>query len=215
MNPSKFLETYSDYVVILGNGEFPTHPVPLDLLRQTPVVVCCDGAVSGLLSFGREPDFIVGDMDSISPELLTRFEGKTFRSDDQETNDQTKALLFCLDRGWSNIRILGSTGFREDHSLGNMALLSDYLEMGAEAIMITDHGMFIPINRSSSFTSVPGQQISLFSLTPQVPVTTAGLKYPLDHRPLLSWWQGTLNEALGEEFALSFSEGRFLVFFRF
>ena len=45
--------------VIVGNGDFPSHPFPLAVLDQAPCVVCCDGATNALADSGRVPDLIV------------------------------------------------------------------------------------------------------------------------------------------------------------
>ena len=42
---------------------------------------------------------------------------------EQETNDLNKAFRYCLANGWTDIVILGATGKREDHTLGNIGLL--------------------------------------------------------------------------------------------
>ena len=39
--------------VIVGNGDFPSHPFPLAVLDQAPCVVCCDGATNALADSGR------------------------------------------------------------------------------------------------------------------------------------------------------------------
>ena len=52
--------------VVVGNGEFPSHPFPLSVLDQAPCVVCCDGGANALVESGRLPDWIVGDGDSLS-----------------------------------------------------------------------------------------------------------------------------------------------------
>lgn len=54
--------------VILGNGDYPSHPYPLDLLQQAPYVVCCDGAANEYIHRGHTPDAIIGDGDSLSAE---------------------------------------------------------------------------------------------------------------------------------------------------
>lgn len=35
--------------VVVGNGEFPSHPFPLSVLDQAPCVVCCDGGANALV----------------------------------------------------------------------------------------------------------------------------------------------------------------------
>ena len=80
--------------VVVGNGEFPSHPFPLSVLDQAPCVVCCDGGANALVESGRLPDWIVGDGDSLSEENRIRFQDRIHRIPDQETNDQTKAVSF-------------------------------------------------------------------------------------------------------------------------
>jgi len=62
----------------------------------------------------------------------------------------------------------------------------------------------------TEFTSYRGQQVSLFAVE-RAAITTHNLKYPLHNRILTNWWQGTLNESLGDSFTVD-SSGRVIVF---
>ena len=197
--------------VVLANGAFPTHNVPLSFLQKAERIICCDGATENLLAFGLEPDYIVGDLDSISDELKSRFASILRHNPDQETNDLTKAVTFCAENNWKSITVLGATGKREDHSLGNISLLVDYSE-SVDIQLLSDYGVFAPITDSTRFESFEGQQISIFSLTPETLFTTNNLKYPLAQRPLTSWWQGTLNESIGNYFEIEINQGKVLIF---
>ncbi|GAT63057.1 thiamine diphosphokinase [Paludibacter jiangxiensis] len=197
---------------ILADGCFPTHETPLAHLRNAQCVVCCDGAAVKLTEFGREPDYIVGDLDSLPETFKEKYADRLYPSADQETNDQTKAVLFCKEQGATAITIIGATGLREDHTLGNISLLTDYAETFPDIEMMTDYGVFTVMTRSGSLPSHKGQQISIFALDSRARLTVGNLKYPIPGKPLSSWWQGTLNEALGESFSLNFEEGRWIVF---
>ena len=199
------------HTVIIANGAFPTHPVPLSFLYKASQIICCDGATKSFLEYGLEPDFITGDLDSLSQELQQRYSHCLFHDDDQETNDLTKAVRFCEERQWNKITILGATGKREDHTLGNISLLTDYAEY-TNIQLITDYGVFVPLLKSGSFESFAGQQVSIFSLTPDTVFTFQGLKYPITRQTLSSWWQGTLNEATADEFTVEMDGGKVLVF---
>ena len=118
-------EHYTPEAVILANGEYPTHPLPLRMLEEAKFVVCCDGAANEYISRGHTPDVIIGDGDSLSPEYKELFAPIIHRIADQETNDQTKAVLFLQKKGYRKIAIVGATGKREDHTLGNISLLID------------------------------------------------------------------------------------------
>ena len=197
--------------VILANGAFPGHPIPLSFLHKAARIICCDGATENLLGYGLEPDFIAGDLDSLSPTLQQRYSWRLHHDPDQNSNDLTKAVNFCIQRQWNEITILGATGKREDHSIGNISLLADYAA-NANIQMITDYGVFTPLLQSERFQSFAGQQVSVFTFTPVTVFTFHGLKYPLTKQTLLSWWQGTLNEAVGDEFCIEMDGGKALVF---
>ncbi|MDR3365744.1 MAG: thiamine diphosphokinase [Prevotellaceae bacterium] len=197
--------------VVLAHGDFPAHRRALQQLQSAATVVCCDGAVEGLLKFGMEPACIVGDLDSISPQLRERFAGRIHREAEQESNDLTKAMRFCIQKGYREVTILGATGKREDHTLGNISLLADYAkELNVQ--MLTDYGVLNAIRGDAIFESFAGQQVSLFCLSPQATITTHELKYPICNSPLPSLWRGTLNESLGDCFAVRCSGGCALVF---
>ena len=146
--------------VILANGDYPTHPIPLQILANAPYIVCCDGGADAYIDRGNVPDVIIGDGDSLSEENRRKYSHILHCVSDQETNDQTKAVNFLLSQGKKNIAIVGATGKREDHTLGNISLLIDYMRTGAHVRMLTDYGIFIPCHDTCSFPSQPGQQIS-------------------------------------------------------
>ena len=202
---------YPYHTVILANGAFPRHPGASSLLHKASRIICCDGATDNLLEHGFEPDHIVGDLDSLSPMLQQRYSHCLHHDSDQNSNDLTKAVNFCMQRQWNEITILGATGKREDHSIGNVSLLADYAT-NAKIQMITDYGVFMPMIKSEYFECFSGQQVSIFSLTPDTVFTFHGLKYPLTKQTIPSWWQGTLNEALGAVFMIEMDKGKALVF---
>ncbi len=197
--------------IILADGSFPKHQIPVSCLKKSERIIVCDGATKSLLKIGIEPDYIVGDLDSLSESLKKKYVKYLRYNPDQEINDLTKAVHFSVENGWNELSILGATGKREDHTLGNISLLTEYMNI-AKIQMITDFGVFVPMSCSTIFESFPRQQISLFSLTPETKFTIKGLKYPLDGRSLSSWWQGTLNEADGNSFEVQIDKGKVIVF---
>ncbi len=110
--------------------------------------------------------------------------------------------------------ILGATGIREDHTLGNISLLADYSSR-IDAVMLTDTGSFRVYNRSVTIASHPGQEVSLFNIDPDLTVTLQGLRYPLQNLRLTNWLRGTLNEAVGKSFKLEFEKGKVIVFLEY
>ena len=56
--------SFSNPVVILVNGEFPSHSLSIHKLNNAGTIICTDGSADKLLADGRTPDVIIGDMDS-------------------------------------------------------------------------------------------------------------------------------------------------------
>ena len=201
-------EHYIPQAVILANGEYPAHELPLRLLAEAQFVVCCDGAAHEYISRGHTPDVIIGDGDSLLPEYKKRFSSIILQISDQETNDQTKAVHYLQSKGIRKIAIVGATGKREDHTLGNISLLVEYMRSGMEVRTVTDYGTFIPVSDTQSFASYPGQQVSIINFGAKG-LKAEGLFYPLSD--FTNWWQGTLNEAIADEFTIHCT-GEYLVF---
>ncbi|MEI6049494.1 MAG: thiamine diphosphokinase [Bacteroidota bacterium] len=203
----------NSFTVIVADGLFPTHEIPLGYLKNAARIICCDGSAENLVLAGYIPDAIVGDMDSLTEDLSNRFADRIFRDDNQDTNDLTKSVCWCSESGYKDIVIVGATGKREDHTIGNISLLAEYIN-DVNVIMITDTGIFRPFTDSCKVSSFPGQQVSIFSIDPETEITSAGLKYPLNHTKILNWWVATLNEALGDFFTLEFNHGRIIVYLK-
>lgn len=200
--------------VIVADGNFPVHEVPLGYLDEADVIVCCDGSTESLVNAGFIPDAIVGDMDSLSAGLTERFADRIHIDDDRETNDLTKAVKWCRKSGYDDIVIIGATGKREDHTIGNISLLAEYSEF-VKVKMVTDTGIFLPFRKNFKTDTFPGQQVSIFSIGTDTEITSSGLLYPLVRRKLKNWWEATLNEATGDKIELEFEGGPVLVFCKF
>ena len=46
------LTSLIDPIVVLANGEFPKHDIPLHELDIAGSIICCDGAVESLIDYG-------------------------------------------------------------------------------------------------------------------------------------------------------------------
>lgn len=203
-----FLGSFAGKTVILADGDFPSSPLALDILARAKRVVSCDRAAAGLVSHGFPfPDWVVGDLDSIPGEIRKEAEARSILVHDpnQEDNDLSKAFNYAVMQGWSDIVILGATGRREDHTLGNIAYLADFCKRVPQISMVTDYGIFSALNVPGGVVETKkGMQISFFSFDPQQKLTAKGVVYPVEDLTLPRWHRATLNEARGECVTLSF-----------
>ena len=214
--------------VILAAGDYPTHPIALQVLQQAPYLVCCDGAAQTLLDHGIIPHAIVGDGDSLPMAIKQQYPHLVHTESEQEYNDLTKATRYILlslgntpngsphrggdvrrTEGVFSVAYLGCTGLREDHTLGNISLIAYYQrEFHIQPVMYTDHGYFTPALGTHTFPTFPGQQISIFRIGGN---TLRSEELRWNAYPYNEWWQGTLNEALSDHFTIH-SDGQYIIF---
>lgn len=204
------------HYVIMAAGDFPVHPEPLKVLKEADVLVACDSAAAGLVKRNIAFDYVVGDMDSLGKEYQELLKEKMVRIREQDTNDLQKAFRFTnsLCVPGDRITILGAAGKREDHTIANISLLTDFAKVHPEIRILTDTGIFFPVLCSGEFPSFPGQAISIFNPgCSRFLLNSVGLEYPLDHLELSKWWTASLNRALGKSFSLHIEgEGEVVVF---
>ena len=186
--------------VILAAGDFPRKGgAAWKLLAGATRVIACDSAADAYRRrFRKWPDVIIGDLDSVS-RLSSRVlrPSSLIRISDQDTNDLEKAMAYCTRRGWSKPVIVGATGKREDHTLGNVFRALAY---GRE--IVTDHGRFIPVCGKARFTVAKGAAVSIFAPDPKTRMTSKGLEWPLDEVRFRNLYCATLNRATGNRVTL-------------
>lgn len=194
------------HIVILAAGDYPRAAKPLAALHDADIRICCDSAAENLTAGGLEPDYIVGDLDSLSAPFLERYRDIVIRIAEQDDNDLTKSFRLALTLHPGRITIVGATGRREDHTLGNVSLLLDYArEATCPVTMLTDFGRFEAIFDTATLASVPGTQVSIFAFDNTLKIESDGLKYPTGAVRFDTLWKATLNEALSDTFTLTLS----------
>ena len=202
------LKDFIPQAVILDNGEWCAMETVKEWVSKAAYTVCCDGAAEKAFASGISPNAIVGDGDSLSHAMKSRYADILHLLGEQDYNDQTKAVRFLKSKGMKRIAILGATGKREDHALGNISLLIYYLQHGIMAVMPTDYGVFVPCMDCTRFTVEKGQQVSVFNFN-ATGMKSKNLKYECYDFDML--WQGTLNEATANEVEIS-AKGFYLVY---
>lgn len=132
---------------------------------------------------------------------------------EQDSNDLSKALRFVLStyRDITSITILGATGKREAHTIGNLSLLMEYekryhfWEKGIETQMVSDYSTAFAVGDSCRLQVGEGRAVSLFTCDPGLKVRSEGLEWPLDEVVFDNWWRATLNRATADEIVLNLS----------
>lgn len=205
-------------IVIICDGIFPKTEYPRYLIRTADFIICCDGALTKFIRnshkiFGEDrlPDLVIGDMDTLSTAMQRKYSEIIIKETEQEHNDQTKAVRWAINNisDIDSIHILGSTGGRADHTIGNLSLLMEYTRMfDLDEIMIeavSDEGIVFPINDTTEFECGEGREISIFSPDNTLKIKSEGLVYKTDDVVFDNWWKASLNKASEDKVRLTFS----------
>ena len=205
-------------VVIICDGAFPKTEYPRYLISSADFIICCDGALRKFIRnstaiFGEErlPDLVIGDMDTLPMTMQKKYADIIIKENEQEHNDQTKAVRWAVNNleGIEAIHILGATGGRTDHTIGNVSLLMEYtrmVDLGEIVIeMVSDNGTIFPINDTTEFECGPGRSVSIFTPDNTLKIKSKGLEYPTDDVVFDNWWKATLNKSTDDNVRLELS----------
>ena len=205
-------------VVIICDGQFPKSEYPRYLIGSADFIVCCDGALRKFVRnskaiFGeeRKPDLVIGDMDTLPVSWQKKYSDIIIKETEQDHNDQTKAVRWVLGNitDIDHIYIIGATGGRADHTIGNLSLLMEYtrmFELGGTIIeAVSDEGTMFAVNDTVEFDCGVGRSVSIFSPDSSLKIRSEGLEYQTEDVVFDNWWKATLNRASQDNVRLEFS----------
>lgn len=183
-------------------------------------IIAVDSGLEGVKALGLEPDMIVGDFDSVKPEILEYYRTREHivwdvRQPEKDETDTELALMKAQAAGCSRIAVLGATGGRLDHMLGNIHLLFPCLQTGIEAYILDSRNRLYLIDGERVFRrdETWGKYISFVPLTEKVAgITLTGFKYPLFQKDIeIGTSLCISNELWEEEGRITFTDGVLIV----
>lgn len=183
--------------LILLDGDIPEPALVRRLAARGGPLICADGAARHAIALRLEPDFVVGDMDSVPRKLPRAWRKTVYWCDfDEDRSDFEKALGFARDIGCAGAYVAGVLGGRIDHSLVNMAVAA---ATGRRwNITLVDRGLAQLLGPGTHRLALPrGKTFSLLAAGPMTKVTLSGAKYPLKSAALPSSARGLSNVAAG------------------
>lgn len=179
-------------------------------------MIAADSGIHFFIQAGLRPNEVLGDFDSADPKqiaALRKDPGILFHQYQPEKDavDTELALLLALDRGGSEIHILGGTGTRLDHMLGTVRLLGFAMDKGVPCFLVDRNNRIRLIREKTILTKAEqyGKYISLIPLTTQVTgVTLTGFRYPLCGYTLCGFSSiGVSNEIVADKAEIALADG--------
>jgi len=204
-------------IVVAGGDAAPEDAAHL---AGAVILIAADSGAEWLASHGATPDLVIGDMDSLDPELLDQLSSQGVaverHSPEKEESDAELALARALAGGADQVVILGGLGGRRlDHELANLLLLVDRRWDGIE-LRIVRGPTTVRALHGGQRRDLDGAAGDLVTLLPvggdAAGVTTTGLRFPLRSETLhLGRSRGLSNEVEETPASVSLDGGTLLV----
>ena len=206
------------YVLIVSGGEI----IPQQLYDITKnrdcYVIGVDGANDTLMELNIEPDLIIGDFDSCSETVKDKFlsSSKTkLLNPIKDLTDTHAAVLEAIKLKPEFITIIGATGKRLDHFMGNLALLKLCLDYGIKAEILEKHNRITMIDKQMKINKKNqyGKYVSLIPFSDEVTgITLTGFAYGLSNATMIKADTiGISNEIREEEGFITIKTGYLMV----
>lgn len=191
MMPDRIVN-YHEPVLLLGGGAVHSHQI-LRVQALTNRIVAADGGANMAHAEGLSCDLVIGDMDSVRPDVLATIpKARHIRVAEQETTDFEK----CLTRIGAPLIIgLGFMGPRADHALAAMGALVRHAAV--PCILVGESDLVFAAPAHLRLEMEAGTRVSLFPMA-QVKGVSKGLRWPIDGLEMAPNGRvGTSNEASG------------------
>ena len=205
------------HCLIVANGPAPTPDQLRFVADKADLIIAADGGAAPTLAAGLYPDVVIGDLDSVPPDLLDELRAAEVRilkfPIHKNETDLELALAEAVKQGANEITIIGSVGNRLDQTLGNLFLMTLPLYQAIPIRTLTATEEAFVARERAVITGEVGDIVSLIPLTPRVTgVYTHGLEYPLEDGVLhFGPTLGISNQLCRAEAEVTLKEGLLLV----
>ncbi len=205
------------FVVAGGPLGSPAHFLDCWERCGRPPLICADGGARHLYPLDLVPELIIGDMDSLEPDLqehFTRAGSRFLRypAAKDETDTQL-ALEYACRAGAEEIRIYGAMGRRIDHTLGNISLLAVALKHGIRTVLVDETCEVFVVRGRHEVLGEAGQTLSIFPFGQRAEgITLEGFAFPLRDATLeIGSTLGVSNRLTGKRGIVTVTGGALLV----
>ena len=216
-------------IVIIGGGSINTSFAKefIDRLDKSSLsIMACDSGYENCLAIGLEPDIVIGDFDSISKEAYEKLQHSNAEviklnpvKDDTDIEAAVNIAIHKTSFG-EFIYILGGTGKRLDHFLGNVNLLGMGCLKQRKVVIVDEYnyiqmisaGQVLDLSREGEEAQF-GHYVSIFPYGGKATgVTMTGFKYPLENATIEGFNTLTVSNEITEEVgSITLKEGYLIV----
>ncbi len=207
--------------IILANGEYGELDAYEDLFKNSDTILCADGGANYAFTMGVIPDSIIGDLDSVRPEVWKYFAAQDVEFIEypvhKDLTDLQLAMELARERGADEIVLLGALGKRLDHTLHNLYAGIKMVRQGVRISHYTPECWVYLVQDELVVDGQAGDIVSVIALTDRVEgVFESGFEYNLKEQVLRSDQPYTISNLLaGRQGVIRLRTGILAVFHYF
>ncbi len=198
-------------------GPVPPSRAVLPLIDRDALVVAADGAIAHAEDLGLVTGWLVGDLDSVTPEALARavatgVEVIGYPPDKDET-DLELALSLVRDIGARDVVVVdGGVGPRVDHFLANVLVVASPRWLPTRVRAVVGDALITVIHPSSTPTTLDpsfGTVVTLLAVSGQANgLRTQGMRWSLCDEPLeANVGRGVSNTIVADRASVTIRDG--------
>lgn len=170
-------------VIIASGSDIEKHIFEKENIN-VEFVICADGGLEKAEKLNLIPNIVVGDLDSVSPDVLKHYLNKNLElikyPEEKDFTDMEIAIEYAVSKNYNDIILVGATGSRLDHTVGNILLLEKYFLNGIKIKILDNNNVVQIIGSKLQIKHKQNSYVSIIPVTEIIEgVTLKGFKYPL------------------------------------
>tara|TARA_B100000700_G_scaffold193510_1_gene213065 strand:+ start:166 stop:798 length:633 start_codon:yes stop_codon:yes gene_type:complete len=197
-------------IILVLNGILPKKDKLYKILKGYDKIFCADGAANKVINSNINPNYILGDLDSVNLTIIKNKKYQIINLPNQNFNDFQKILVWLKNKKYKELDVIGIDGKRLDHTIGNFHILIDEVN-NFNLTVFTEFGIFYTVIKKRIFNDCNNKYFSIFSKNKINKINSSGLKYELKNKTFKNLQEGTLNIAIKNNVTIK-SEENILVY---
>lgn len=171
--------------LLLANGEYGDITAYYPLAQKADLILCADGGANYAYQMGITPHYIIGDLDSIKPEVKEYFSGRKvgFKKYPaaKDFTDIQLTLALADELGADRIILLGTLGGRLDHTMANLYSCIEAVKKGKKISHVGARVIIYLVTDRLRLKGRAGDLVSIIALTEKSEgITIKNFAYPLE-----------------------------------
>lgn len=173
-------------VIVVGSGDFESSQTIKKYKEKDYTIIAADGGANKLFEISVLPDYSMGDCDSITAETKKWLDENDIKTTKYPAEKDQTDMEICIDKAKTisdTIVIVGGTGYRLDHTLINIFMLSKLKKENLEVSLEDDYNkiFIVDCEISIELKNQIGNNLSIIPLKNSVRITSEGLRYEVDN----------------------------------